>query len=274
MIFPRLITAILGIPLIIFTVFWGGIPFFVIMSGIVFMSLREYFILSSHAKYASQPLIGTLIGLFLFMSVFLNGTKLGPLVENQGTAAVITLIMAIVFLREIIRGRADKAIERLGVTFLGVFFIPWTLGHFILIRSMRPGGMEYVYFLFIVIWLLDTGAYAVGKKIGKIQLSPISPKKTLEGGIGGVAVGMLAAVLCRIVFMRDLLSVGEAAMLGFVISVVAQFSDFAESILKRDAGVKDSAELLPGHGGILDRFDSFLFTAPFLYYYLSIVKGL
>jgi phosphatidate cytidylyltransferase len=135
--------------------------------------------------------------------------------------------------------------------------------------------MQYIYFLFIVIWMLDTGAYAVGRRFGSHSLAAmVSPKKTLEGAIGGVVTGILTAVICRYAFLEGFMSVGEAVILGLLISIIAQFSDLAESLLKRDAGVKDSANLLPGHGGMLDRFDSFLFTAPLLYYYLTIIKGL
>jgi phosphatidate cytidylyltransferase len=101
----------------------------------------------------------------------------------------------------------------------------------------------------------------------------VSPKKTIEGAIGGVLTGVLTAMGCQALFLRDGMGLAEAAVLGLVIAVVSQFSDLAESLLKRDVGVKDSANLLPGHGGMLDRFDSFLFTAPLFYYYLTIFKG-
>lgn len=166
MILPRIITAVVGIPLIILAVYLGGIPFFLLMAGVVFMSLREYYILSGYGKYGFQPVIGTICGMLLFVSMYLNGTRLGASLENQGTAAILSLMLIPVFLREMLRSSADRAIERMAVTFFGAFFIPWTLGHLVLIRNLRPAGMEYVFFLFIVIWMLDTGAYFVGRKIG------------------------------------------------------------------------------------------------------------
>ena len=154
------------------------------------------------------------------------------------------------------------------------FFIPWTLGHLVLIRNLRPDGMGYVFFLFFVIWMLDTGAYFVGTKFGRKPLAHMaSPKKTLEGAVGGVATGIITAMLCKLIFFNSSMPFPEAAMLGLLIAVVSQFSDLAESVIKRDVGVKDSADLLPGHGGMLDRFDSFLFASPLLYYYLTIFKG-
>ncbi|MHB9154061.1 MAG: phosphatidate cytidylyltransferase [Endomicrobiales bacterium] len=274
MLLPRVITAVVGVPLILLTVYWGGIPFFVLMLGVTVLALREYFHLSARAKYEAQPVVGTAAGVLLFVSLFLNGTSLGPQSENQGTVALIAVILAAVFVREILIGRPEKAMERLAITFMGVILVSWTLGHLVLLRSIRPAGMRYVYFLFIIIWLIDTGAYAVGRRFGRHPLAEkISPKKTREGAVGGVITGVIVAVLLRMLFLRELLSFGEAAALGLMISVVSQVSDLSESLLKRDAGVKDSANLLPGHGGMLDRFDSFLFTAPLFYYYLTIFKG-
>jgi phosphatidate cytidylyltransferase len=274
MILPRIITAVVGIPLVILSVYWGGIPFFFLMAGVIYMCMREYYILTAHGKYGSQPVIGTVCGMMLFVSLYLNGTKLCAALENQGTAALISLMLIPIFLREMFNKSPDKAIERMAVTFFGAFAIPWTLGHLMLIRSIRPNGMEYTFFLFIVIWTLDTGAYYFGVKFGRNSLAAmVSPKKTLEGALGGVGTGIVTAILCKMIFLNSVMSLGEAALLGLLISVISQFSDLAESIIKRDTGVKDSANLLPGHGGMLDRFDSFLFTSPLLYYYLTIFKG-
>jgi len=273
MLLPRLITAIVGIPLIILTVYWGGIPFLLLMFVVVLLSLREYYVLVAQGKYGSQPVVGMLIGIAIFLSIFLNGTSLGASAENQGTVAILSIVLLPLFAREMFRSGAQRAIERMSVTFFGAFLIPWALGHLMLIRGLRPFGMQYIFFLFIVIWMLDTGAYAIGRRFGRHSLAVVvSPKKTVEGAIGGVITGILTAMLCRTIFLRDGFGLAESAALGLGISIVSQFSDLAESLLKRDAGVKDSANLLPGHGGMLDRFDSFLFTAPLLYYYLAIIK--
>lgn len=278
MLLPRLITAIIGIPLILFSIYLGGIPYFVLIFGIVFLSLREYFLLVKQGEYEAQPTIGIIIGLCLFISMYFNGTSSGIFVENQGTVAILSLMLIPCFAREMLRKTASKAIERISVTFFGSFLIPWTIGHLLLIRSLRPSGMLYIYFLFIIIWILDTGAYVVGKKYGKHPLAAvISPKKTIEGAIGGVLTGIISAILFSIAvtkfLTKDFFNIQEAMVVGLIISIIAQFSDLSESLLKRDVGVKDSANLLPGHGGILDRFDSFLFTAPLLYYFLTIIKG-
>lgn len=205
--------------------------------------------------------------------MFLNGTRLGPASSNQITAAFLSIILIPVFAAEMIKKKRNRSIESVAVTFLGIFFIPWSLGHLELLRSLKPNGMYYVFFIFIVIWLLDTGAYAVGVRMGKNKLaSTVSPHKTVEGAIGGVITGTLSAGLFGHFFLKNDFTLIESLLAGFFISIISQFSDLAESIFKRDIGVKDSADLLPGHGGMLDRFDSFLFTAPLLYYYLTIFK--
>jgi hypothetical protein len=103
MLLPRLITAVVGIPLIILTVYWGSIPFFVMMFGVVFLALREYFILAGQGKYESQPVIGMITGMMLFFAIFLNGTGMGPAAENQGTVALLSLLLLPVFAREMFR---------------------------------------------------------------------------------------------------------------------------------------------------------------------------
>ena len=241
------------------------------MLGVVFLALWEYFVLVRN-KYEAQPVIGITMGLFLFLFMFINGTKLGPSASNQSTAAFLSIALIPVFAFEMFRRKRNRSIETMAVTFLGMFFIPWSLGHLLLLRSLKPNGMIYVFFIFIVIWILDTGAYAVGVRMGRNKLSTVSPKKTIEGAIGGVVTGTLSAGLFGYLFLKNDLTVAESLMIGFFISIISQFSDLAESIFKRDVGVKDSADLLPGHGGMLDRFDSFLFTAPLLYYYLTIFK--
>jgi phosphatidate cytidylyltransferase len=272
MILPRIITAIIGIPLVILAIWWGAIPFFILMAGVTFLAVREFFKLASHGKYDSYPIVGTICGMLLFISIFLNNTiQVGG---NQGTAVVLTLLLVPVFLAEMFRKNAEGAIGRLSITFFGAFFVPWALAHLILIRNLPSVGMNYLFFLFITIWTLDTGAYAFGSRFGRRKLAEtISPRKTVEGAVGGVITGAAVAVLLRFILLKNNLTVPESAVLGVAIAVVSQFSDLAESIFKRDVGVKDSAALLPGHGGMLDRFDSFLFTAPLLYYYLSVFKG-
>jgi phosphatidate cytidylyltransferase len=128
--------------------------------------------------------------------------------------------------------------------------------------------MKLVFFLFIVVWFLDTAAYIFGTIFGKHKLTVVSPKKTIEGAIAGIIFGILAAFLCRHIFMKKILTLYHSLMLGLIIAIVGQFSDLVESIIKRDGNIKDSGKIIPGHGGVFDRFDSYIFLAPFMYYIL------
>jgi phosphatidate cytidylyltransferase len=186
---------------------------------------------------------------------------------------VSAIVMMFVFFGiEIFRENPAFCIARISSSFLGAFFIPLALMHMIYIHNLN-GGMKLVFFVFIVVWVLDTVAYAFGKVLGKHKLAKnVSPKKTLEGAIAGIIFGILAAVACRYIFMSNILTLQNAIILGFVIAVTGQFSDLAESLIKRDGNVKDSGKIVPGHGGVFDRFDSYLFAAPAVYYILQILK--
>jgi len=120
---------------------------------------------------------------------------------------------------------------------------------------------------FAIVMLTDTAAYYTGRAIGHHKLAPrISPGKTIEGSIGGLVAALGAGPLCRLIFFPEL-PIVESMILGLIVSILGQVGDLAESMLKRGSGVKDSSNLLPGHGGMLDRLDSILAAAPAIYYY-------
>jgi phosphatidate cytidylyltransferase len=271
MLLPRLLTAIVGIPVILIAIKFGGIPFFILILAISCFALNEYFFLMKYGKYDSHPVLGYVLGIMLLLSIYLGGTKFGANVEGCLTAVVISLSLAVLFITEIIKGDVKGSIGRIGVTVFGIFAICWTLAHLLLIRDLRPNGEYYSYFLFLLIWIVDTAAYGCGVKFGKHRLAEkISPKKSIEGVAGGVVFGILTSLLLRKLFSLSEFSIGEIIVLGVVLTVTGYVSDLSESLIKRDVGLKDSDVLLPGHGGILDRFDSFLLTAPLFYYYLAI----
>jgi phosphatidate cytidylyltransferase len=140
------------------------------------------------------------------------------------------------------------------------------VSYLILIRELTLHG-AYLFFLLISIWACDTFAYLVGTYFGHIKLSPyISPNKTVEGAVAGLTVSVIAAsIFSRMIGMNLV----HGIILGAIIGIVGQISDLVESLIKRDAGVKDSSHIIPGHGGALDRMDSFILTAPIMYYYIS-----
>lgn len=186
------------------------------------------------------------------------------------------------FLAVLFRGR-QPYIANVATTILG-FLIAWLPCHVFLIRQMGPEvelfgitfrqGLYFLVFIFFVILLTDIGAYFFGTRFGKHKLSPvISPKKSVEGavygGLSAIAVGLLIGKLIGI-------SLYHSFVLALIVTVMAQLGDLSESLIKRDAGVKDSGSSLPGHGGFLDRADSYLFSVPVAYYYIKyfILSGL
>ena len=153
--------------------------------------------------------------------------------------------------------------------FFGVFYVAAMLSYIYQTRIL-PGGVFQVWLVFICAWGCDTCAYCVGMLIGKHKMAPkLSPKKSVEGGIGGILGAALIAVLYALAINHWAdagVSVTSFAVIGAVGGAISQIGDLAASAIKRNHNIKDYGKLIPGHGGILDRFDSIIFTAPIIYY--------
>ena len=155
----------------------------------------------------------------------------------------------------------------IALTFFGAVYLSFTLNYFYLLREEKSA--LYVYFLLAVILLGDTGAYFFGKLIGRHKLVPIaSPYKTWEGSFGGIVFAAAGALAAQQVFLKDIV-LWKAVLTGILVHAVAQISDPLESLFKRAVGVKDSSNVLPGHGGFLDRVDSLILATPFFYYFIQ-----
>jgi phosphatidate cytidylyltransferase len=156
---------------------------------------------------------------------------------------------------------------RIGMTFLGIIYVPFLLSHITLINKL-PRGVFWVLLLLATVWIGDTFALAIGSWLGRHKLSPqISPHKTIEGFFACFVGAILTVFVCRSLFFPTL-PIADSFMIAAGIAFFGQLGDLSESMIKRGAKVKDSGTMIPGHGGMLDRLDSFLFAAPFLYYYL------
>jgi phosphatidate cytidylyltransferase len=159
------------------------------------------------------------------------------------------------------------------VLLFGVLYVGLALSFLVFIRFF-PAGEFFVLYVAVVTWAGDTGAYYSGSLWGRHVLAPaISPKKTVEGLLGGMALACTAALLAQAWFLPQL-RLADALILGILLTGAGLLGDLCESAIKRNVGVKDSGGLLPGHGGMLDRLDSLLFTAPTFYYYVMFVRGL
>ena len=170
-------------------------------------------------------------------------------------------------------GPFERRLKDLAITAFGVLYVGFTLSTIVSTRAL-PAGELFVLFVAIVTWAADTGAYYAGTLLGKHLLAPsVSPKKTIEG-VGGGLILAVGAALAACAWFVPQLSLVDALILGLLLTVAGLFGDLWESMIKRRVGVKDSGSILPGHGGMLDRLDSLLFTAPTFYYYVIWVRGI
>jgi phosphatidate cytidylyltransferase len=184
-------------------------------------------------------------------------------------ASVLIVSIAV----SILSRRADQRWKGILIILFGVLYVGFPLSTVVSTRSL-PAGEFLVLFLAVVTWASDTGAYYAGTLWGKHPLLPsVSPKKTVEGVLGGVTLAVGAALLTQWWFASQL-TPSDALILGVLLAGTGLLGDLFESMIKRRTGVKDSGGILPGHGGMLDRLDSLLFTAPTFYYYVAYVRSL
>ncbi len=204
-------------------------------------------------------------------TAFLLGSSQWPALVADRTVLLGTVMIALCI--PLLSGKPlrDALMDGL-VLVMGVLYVGLTLSYLLLIRGL-PDGALLIFFVILVSWAGDTGAYIVGKSLGRRALAPvISPKKTYEGLAGGLVLAGLMALVARGWFLPAF-SLVDCLVLAVILTVAGLIGDLAESAIKRSAGFKDSGALIPGHGGMLDRLDSLLFTGPAFYYYVTIVNN-
>ena len=263
MFWKRAISAIILIPVIIFLVWWGGYPYSALIVLVTGLMLIEFWGLSRSIGVKAGRIFTVGCGVLCCLSaVDLIGVKI-PI------ELVLALTLFLPFSYQIFRDQVNVAFLSVASTLLGVVYIGWAFGHhLILLRDLSGAGRGLVFFLLVTIWLGDTAAYIFGRWFGTHKLSPrISPGKTIEGTIAGLVFGALGGLGVWSFFLKDIVSLPHALVLGILLGIVGQLGDLSESVIKRSADVKDSGHLIPGHGGLLDRCDSLIFSAPVLYYY-------
>ena len=274
----RLISGIVGIPLFIILVFVGeGIPFVLGMGVFSIIGLYEFYRGVRSTGAEPQEWVG-LASAFLFLFVARNQFR----EEGFSLPAVLTLFVIATLTIELLRENRAP-VKNLGSTFLGVVYVGWLFSYLVAIRSIggsfqvpsipwtTPVGAWFVLYVVFAAWATDTGAFLVGRKWGRHKLAPkISPNKTWEGLYAGLAFTIVLSMA-----MGWAMSIPwyTNALLGLGIGIASVVGDLAESSIKRDIGIKDFGSILPGHGGILDRFDGLLFAAPVFYYYVTLVLG-
>ena len=268
----RIITGVVGIALAAFVIQTGGALFAGFALVLSILAWFEY-ARAFHRKGSNLTFLTGILGLFLLWGCAWLGNA-------EESMAVTTGIVLIVLLESVLlHGRVsfvDACTSVAGILYLGLPF-----AHMVMLRGLYPettlatslGSFEFgcamIWVMFIGTWASDTFAYFVGSAIGSHKLCPtISPNKTVEGFLGSL-VGTTASVAGLGVFFG--LPVLEMAGLGLALSVLATLGDLVESVAKRYTGIKDSGNIIPGHGGVWDRFDSVLFTAPAVYYFAVLV---
>ncbi|UCD65758.1 MAG: phosphatidate cytidylyltransferase [Deltaproteobacteria bacterium] len=222
------------------------------------VALYEFLRMSSpEAEKKHIPLV-LILGLFPLVAASLWGGS--ALTSSLFLALLILIIITVVSYPSL-----DNGMLFLARLWFGIFYIGFCSAHLILLRSLSQ-GIFWLLVLTAITVASDTGAYYVGRSLGKTKLYPaLSPGKTRAGAVGGIIGGMLGGLVVTALFVEGA-NLAMVALLSLVLSVIGILGDLIESLIKRVSGVKDSGQILPGHGGLLDRCDSLLLTAPVLYY--------
>lgn len=267
----RVATVLVSVPLVLILTYFGGAPFFLMVLVIALASLNEFYNLM--ARKGSEPYRVIGIAVTIFFISFAQYTLKHPNWE-PAQAAIFTFGLVIAFSAAIFLRRAERTVSDIAITTLGVVYVGWLFSYFVLIRALSIHG-NFLFFMLLVVWINDTAAFVIGKFFGRIKMAPlISPNKTWEGAIGGFVIAVSTAILVS-PYMVGLYGLNpfHAGVLAIIVAITAQIGDLVESLIKRDVGAKNSGDWIPGHGGMLDRMDSFILSAPFVYYYLVWILG-
>ncbi|MBS4761866.1 phosphatidate cytidylyltransferase [Carnobacteriaceae bacterium zg-ZUI252] len=246
----RIITSIFLLAVALPLVWMGGQPFRVVVVGVAVIGFLEIMKMAKIPIVSPEAVIGAVATIGLTVSSDAYGPfKLTPFLLLSSCAFLLLIIMVF--------SENKFSFERVGVVTLSSLYLGLGANNVISIRSM---GLPAMIFILLAIYLTDTGAYFVGRSFGKRKLAPyISPNKSVEGAIGGTFIATCLASSMMLFIKPFNIGVFETILLAFFVSVAGQMGDLVESALKRFYGVKDSGTILPGHGGVLDRFDSILF---------------
>lgn len=265
----RTLVNLLGIPSLLAIIYLGdsfsNIPIFsVFIGGVLFLGAKEIPPLSKSKK--GQPVISVL---FLFLALL----QIGRIPGIRWEIPIYILLIGIALTAMIVEIFRKKETPLLNISIL-VFSFVWLglmLGSLSELRNLPDIGFKITLALFLSVWICDTGAFLFGKKFGKKKILPdISPNKTWVGTIAGFISSMIfLLILNQSGYFPDMFLLIDVVVLGLITGIFGQFGDWAESLLKREANVKDTSNILAGHGGVLDRFDSLTFAAPLTLIYCT-----
>lgn len=264
----RTVTGILFVLLIASALIWNQWSFLCVYLIILIMCLWEFYCLLEKAGIQPHKLMGMFYGITIFILSFY--------IAKYNTPDIIILIVPILFIDFIVAffRKSVNPFTDVAYTLLGIFYIavPFSMMNYIAFYADNTFTHQLILGYMLLIWSNDTFAYIIGSKFGKHKMfERISPKKTWEGTTGGAILCMVTVFVVEILFQY--LTVYEWIGIAIIVVAAGTTGDLLESLLKRSLKIKDSGSLLPGHGGLLDRFDSFLFATPFICLYLFFIKA-
>jgi phosphatidate cytidylyltransferase len=287
----RIVSGIIAIALALTATLSGGWYFTILFAILIFLGQLEYFDLVRAKGMAPAAKTTIFVSQVLLIICTLDGNLADAVTPVAGTficfyllfqpkmatiADIAASILGLFYTGYLpsywvrLRSLDDATVSNLPTTdYLSTIWTHVTHGDF----SSLPQGLAATLLTFFCIWAADIGAYTIGKFFGKTPLSEISPRKTVEGAVFGVSASVFVAVVVAY-FLNLPKFPFTGVALGLLIGIASLLGDLTESMLKRDAGVKDSGQLIPGHGGILDRTDSYIFTAPLVYYFVTLLLPL
>jgi phosphatidate cytidylyltransferase len=288
---PRIISGIIAIIMALSSTLLGGWYFTVAIAIVVFLGQQEYFNLVRSRGITPSVKITMIVSQVLLAVCTLNSSLADAIMPIAGTLICFYLLFQ----------PKLATIADISASIMGLFYVGYLPSYWVRLRGIEdsissnlplggywpsnwqdigqgnftafPTGLTATILTFFCIWAADIGAYTFGKFFGKTRLSDISPKKTVEGAVFGITASVAVAILGSY-FLHFPYGLITGITLGLIIGIASLLGDLTESLLKRDAGVKDSGQLIPGHGGILDRTDSYIFTAPLVYYFVTLLLPL
>lgn len=263
----RVLSAVLGIPLILFVLYFKGLYLYLFVAAISIVGLFEYYRAMSNININTNKMFGYITVMIYYLMFLMPITFDRP-------GFIVAFSVMVLFTIEIITQKHN--ITEISITLMGIVYIPFLFSHLLFIEKLRYGSI-IIWLPFLTAWFADTFAYFVGVYMGRVKLCPkISPKKTVEGFFGGIIGSVVFSAISGLIinsFGIDI-KIIHFVITGFLCAIASVLGDLAASYIKRYTGIKDFGNIIPGHGGILDRFDSILFTIPVIYYYFVLIGDL
>lgn len=276
MLAQRVLTAIAGIPAILALILIGGVPYAIAVAFLVALAALEFFAITdpqtpaepgvrlqtpARPFYRPRPPAALGAAAVIFLALMAQGGL-------DGLTGGLAVAVAAVFLFHVLRGEPSEGLREWLWTVAGIGYVGFFGAHLVLLRDL-PDGEKWIILGVFGAFAADTFAYFAGRTLGRRRIAPaISPGKTVEGTFAGFAGGFVSVLLLNWVTGLDR-DGPEIVALGLLIPLFALIGDLSESLIKRGAGVKDTSEVIPGHGGFLDRMDAVLFTTPLVYYFVT-----